>query len=139
MAAGTQRRAPRQSVIATGSHCASPSAFQDRGHSHAAGSAYRNEAAFSVGVICEQLREGCDDAGAGGGEGMPERNAAAFYIEPRTIDGAQGGSPGNRAILARTRDFLSLAGTVRVPAAKRNVVWDDVIRSTRLARATKRR
>jgi antitoxin PrlF len=46
---------------------------------------------------------------------------------------------GNRAILARTRDFLSLAGTVRVPAAKRNVAWDDVIRSTRLARATKHR
>jgi AbrB family looped-hinge helix DNA binding protein len=46
---------------------------------------------------------------------------------------------GNRAVLARTPDFLSLAGSVRVPAAKRNAAWEDVIRKTRLARATKRR
>lgn len=46
---------------------------------------------------------------------------------------------GNRAVLARTPDFLSLAGTVRVPAAKRNVAWDDVIRRTRATRATDRR
>lgn len=45
---------------------------------------------------------------------------------------------GNRAVLARTPDFLSLAGTVRVPAAKRNASWDDVIRKTRSSRATKR-
>ena len=42
---------------------------------------------------------------------------------------------GNRAVLARTADFLSLAGTVKVPAGKRNVAWDDVIRKTRTARA----
>jgi antitoxin PrlF len=46
---------------------------------------------------------------------------------------------GHRAILARTPDFLSLAGTVSVPAAKRNVAWDDVIRKTRAARSTARR
>lgn len=46
---------------------------------------------------------------------------------------------GNRALLARTADFLALAGTVAVPAAKRNVAWDDVIRQTRAARAAKRR
>jgi AbrB family looped-hinge helix DNA binding protein len=46
---------------------------------------------------------------------------------------------GNRAILARTPDFLSLAGTVRVPAAKRSVAWDDVIRHTRATRAANRR
>ena len=46
---------------------------------------------------------------------------------------------GNRAVLARTPDFLTLGGTVRVPAAKRNVAWDDVIRRTRAARATGRR
>ena len=46
---------------------------------------------------------------------------------------------GNRAILARTPDFLTLAGTIRVPAAKRNASWDDVIRKTRSARAIKRR
>ena len=46
---------------------------------------------------------------------------------------------GNRAILARTPGFLDLAGTIRVPAAKRNAAWDDVIRRTRAARASKRR
>jgi antitoxin PrlF len=43
---------------------------------------------------------------------------------------------GNRAVLARTADFLSLAGTIAVPAARRNAAWDDVIRKTRAARAT---
>jgi AbrB family looped-hinge helix DNA binding protein len=46
---------------------------------------------------------------------------------------------GNRAVLARTPDFLSLAGSMAVPAAKRNVVWDEVIRTTRSTRAAKRR
>ena len=46
---------------------------------------------------------------------------------------------GNHAILARTPDFLDLAGTIQVPAAKRNVVWDDVIRKTRTVRAAKQR
>jgi antitoxin PrlF len=42
---------------------------------------------------------------------------------------------GHRAVLARTPEFLALAGTIRVPAAKRNVAWDDVIRRTRADRA----
>lgn len=42
---------------------------------------------------------------------------------------------GNRATVAKTADFISLGGTFRVPAAKRNVAWDDVIRRTRSARA----
>jgi antitoxin PrlF len=46
---------------------------------------------------------------------------------------------GNRAVLARTPDFLHLAGSIRVPAAKRNVAWDEVIRRTRRARAASRR
>lgn len=46
---------------------------------------------------------------------------------------------GNRAVLARTPDFLSLAGSMRVPAAKRNVAWDEVIRRTRASRAATRR
>jgi antitoxin PrlF len=40
---------------------------------------------------------------------------------------------GQRAVLARARDFLAVAGTIAVPAAKRNVVWDEVIRQTRRA------
>ena len=46
---------------------------------------------------------------------------------------------GSRAVLARTADFLALGGTVRVPAAKRNVAWDEVIRRTRVVRDAKRR
>lgn len=46
---------------------------------------------------------------------------------------------GDRAVLARTPDFLDLAATVTVPATKRNVAWDDVIRRTRAARAARRR
>ena len=49
------------------------------------------------------------------------------------------GVEGNRAVLARTADFLSLAGTIAVPAARRNVAWDDVIRKTRAARAMPKR
>ena len=45
---------------------------------------------------------------------------------------------GNRAVLARTHDFLSLAGTIKVPANKRNAAWDDVLRKTRASRATAR-
>ena len=46
---------------------------------------------------------------------------------------------GDHAIVARTPDFLTLAGTIRVPAAKHNVAWDEVIRSTRSDRAAARR
>jgi AbrB family looped-hinge helix DNA binding protein len=44
---------------------------------------------------------------------------------------------GNRAVLARTPDFLALAGTIKVRAAQRNVAWDDIIRKTRATRAAK--
>jgi antitoxin PrlF len=44
---------------------------------------------------------------------------------------------GNRAVVSRTADFLSLGGSVSVPAAKRNVAWDEVIRRTRAARVRK--
>lgn len=59
--------------------------------------------------------------------------------------GIQGGDDvvfrveGNRAMLARTPDFLALAGVIRVPAVKRNVAWDEVIRRTRSDRAGARR
>ncbi len=38
---------------------------------------------------------------------------------------------GKRAVLARTADLLSLAGTISVPANRRNVAWDDAVRRTR--------
>ena len=46
---------------------------------------------------------------------------------------------GNRAVLARTPDFLEMAGSIRVPAAKRNVAWDEVLRRTSSDRAATRR
>lgn len=46
---------------------------------------------------------------------------------------------GSRATLVKTPDFLALGGTVSVPAAKRNVAWDEVVRRTRAARAAGRR
>lgn len=46
---------------------------------------------------------------------------------------------GQRAVIARTPDFLELAGSIPVPAAKRNVAWDDVLRRTRSQRAAARR
>jgi len=46
---------------------------------------------------------------------------------------------GNRAVLARTVDFLELAGSVSVPAAKRSVAWDEIVRRTRSERAVRRR
>src|ERR1700736_5953439 len=69
--------------------CRLPSAFQNRSHSHASGGANRNQAAFGAGIMREQLRKRCEDARAGGGEGVPERDAAAFDVEARAIDGAE--------------------------------------------------
>jgi AbrB family looped-hinge helix DNA binding protein len=46
---------------------------------------------------------------------------------------------GSRAVLARTPDFLDLGGSIRVPAAKRNVAWAEVLRRTRTNRAAARR
>lgn len=45
----------------------------------------------------------------------------------------------SRALLAKTPDFLDLAGTVSVPAAKRGTPWDEVLRRTRDGRAGRRR
>ena len=59
--------------------------------------------------------------------GIKEGDEVVFRVE------------GTRAVLARTPDFLELAGTFRVPAARRNVAWDEVIRRTRTARAAGRR
>lgn len=59
--------------------------------------------------------------------GIKEGDEVVFRVE------------GNRAVFARTPDFLDLAGTIRVPAAKRNVAWDEVIRRTRSNRAATRR
>jgi antitoxin PrlF len=58
--------------------------------------------------------------------GLAEGDDVVFRVE------------GQRAVLARTTEFLSLAGTITVPANRRNVAWDDVLRRTRTARAKDR-
>ena len=45
----------------------------------------------------------------------------------------------NRAIVAKTPDFLALAGSVAVPKDKRGTPWDEVLARTRRARAETRR
>ena len=44
-----------------------------------------------------------------------------------------------RAIVAKTPDFLAMAGTVAVPEAKRGTSWDEVLSRTRHVRAEERR
>lgn len=46
---------------------------------------------------------------------------------------------GHHAILARTADLLTLAGSIAVPAAKRGTPWADVLAETRRTRAAKGR
>ena len=43
-----------------------------------------------------------------------------------------------RAIVAKTPDFIEMAGSVTVPAAKRGTSWDEVLRETRRARSETR-
>lgn len=43
-----------------------------------------------------------------------------------------------RAVIAKTPDFVKLAGSVPVPSGKRATAWDDVIARTRGERATRR-
>ena len=58
--------------------------------------------------------------------GLTEGDNVVFRVE------------GTRAVLARTAEFLSLAGSIAVPANRRNVAWDDVLRRTRASRAAGR-
>jgi AbrB family looped-hinge helix DNA binding protein len=45
----------------------------------------------------------------------------------------------SRAVIGKTPDFLRLAGSVPVPAAKRGTSWDEVLRAVRRDRAERRR
>jgi AbrB family looped-hinge helix DNA binding protein len=44
---------------------------------------------------------------------------------------------GKWAVLARTPNFIELAGTFDVPADRRNVAWDEIIREARAAWASR--
>jgi antitoxin PrlF len=58
--------------------------------------------------------------------GLKTGDEIVFRVEP------------DRAILAKTPDFLDLAGAVPVPAHKRGTPWDQVRSRTRAARAKAR-
>jgi antitoxin PrlF len=45
----------------------------------------------------------------------------------------------SRAVVAKTPDFISMAGSVSIPTSKRGTPWDEVMRETRRARAEHRR
>jgi antitoxin PrlF len=45
----------------------------------------------------------------------------------------------SRAVVAKTPDFISMAGSVPVPTSKRGTPWDEVLRETRRVRAEHRR
>ncbi len=57
--------------------------------------------------------------------GLLEGDAVIFRVQ------------GTHAILARTPDFFELAGTFAIPDSKRNVAWDQIVKSTRASRAKK--
>jgi len=45
----------------------------------------------------------------------------------------------SRAVIGKTPDFLRLAGSVPLPAAKRGTPWDEILSTTRRERAERRR
>jgi antitoxin PrlF len=45
----------------------------------------------------------------------------------------------SRVVVAKTPDFISMAGSVAVPPSRRGTPWDAVLRETRRARAERRR
>ncbi len=45
---------------------------------------------------------------------------------------------GNRAVLARTDDLLSLAGSIAVPAARRGAPWAAIVDATHRTRGRRR-
>ena len=57
--------------------------------------------------------------------GIEEGDTVIFHVE------------GARALMERTPGFLDLAGSIAVPAAKRNVAWDDVLKRSRSARVAR--
>lgn len=44
----------------------------------------------------------------------------------------------SRAVIAKTPDFLELAGSVPVPVSKRGTPWDEVLRASRTRRVGRR-
>lgn len=67
---------------------------------------------------------------------------------PKSVRDALGIGPGDallfrvhgrQAVLARTPDFLELAGSIDVPSERRDTSWDQVVADTHADRAEQRR
>lgn len=65
----------------------------------------------------------------------PVRKALGLHDGDRVVFRVDG----DRAVLARTPDLLSLAGSISVPAAVRGAPWSDVIEEAHRVRALRRR
>ncbi|MFM8310294.1 MAG: AbrB/MazE/SpoVT family DNA-binding domain-containing protein [Ilumatobacteraceae bacterium] len=59
--------------------------------------------------------------------GLDEGDSVVFRVD------------GRRAVIAKTPDFLDLAGSVDVPAARRGAAWSAIARESRVARPRRRR
>ena len=59
--------------------------------------------------------------------GLREGDELHFRVEP------------SRAVIAKTPEFLELAGSVPVPASRRGTAWDEILRASRAHRAGQRR
>src|SRR5437763_13110575 len=76
-------------MLATVMVAAARSALDDGGDSHAPGGADRDQSALRACVAGEDLGERREDPRAGGGEGMPDADAAALHVELGAIDAAE--------------------------------------------------
>src|SRR5215472_15782292 len=72
------------------------SALEDGGNAHPARGAHRDQPARRARVAGEHLRERADDARAGRGEGVPDRNAPALHVEAAAVDAAERTRPTER-------------------------------------------
>lgn len=59
--------------------------------------------------------------------GLDEGDSVVFRVD------------GRRAVIAKTPDFLDLAGSVDVPAARRGAAWTAIVSESRAARPRRRR
>lgn len=64
---------------------------------------------------------------------IPKHVREALHID--TGDAVVFRVEGERAVMARTTDLLSLVGAVSVPEPKRGTPWSEVIRRTRVTRS----
>ena len=65
----------------------------------------------------------------------PVRDALALKEGDRVVFRVEG----DRAVLARTPDLLSLAGSFKVPASKRGLPWSEIVEEAHRVVGSRRR